>query len=413
MSGELHVQNLGKSYRQWGSEWRRFASWFFPSLKPQQEHWVLQGINFRVGSGEVLGLLGQNGAGKSTLLKLITGTTQPTEGKMQVQGRVAAILELGMGFNPDMTGRQNAYHSAGLMGYAQADIAKMMPEIEAFAEIGEYFDQPVRTYSSGMQMRVAFSVATAFKPDLLIIDEALSVGDSYFQHKSFDRIRQFKEQGVSILFVTHSMSDIRTLCNRVILLDKGRILKDGPPDEVVDYYNALIAEKENAKMTIEQRRNKEGWLLTKSGTGEAQVKSIELFDAVSGESLAVAKVGQEIELRIEVIVQTNLDKLVIGCGIRDKQGNMLWATNTYYTDQVQTDLSQGEVVVFICRFLCNLGSGSYAVVTALCDSYTHLTNNYEWSENIFVFDVMNTDKCFFEGVNWIDAKFDVVRTSKT
>jgi lipopolysaccharide transport system ATP-binding protein len=409
MSGELRVQNLGKSYRQWGSEWRRIASWFSPALKPRQENWVLKGINFTVGAGESVGIIGQNGAGKSTLLKLITGTTQATEGSVQLQGRVAAILELGMGFNPDMTGRQNAYHSAGLMGYRQADIAEAMAAIEAFAEIGEYFDQPMRTYSSGMQMRVAFSVATAFKPDLLIIDEALSVGDSYFQHKSFDRIRQFKEQGVSILFVTHGMSDIRTLCNRVILLDKGTLIKDGAPDEVVDYYNAMIAEKENAKMTIEQRRNKEGWLQTKSGTGEAQVKSIQLLDVASGESLAVAKVGQEVELRIEVVVNTDLPKLVLGYGIRDKQGNMVWGSNTWHTKQVQTDLCNGEALIFSFKFSCSLGPGSYAIVTALCDTYTHLTNNYEWSENIFVFDVVNTEKDFFIGVNWLGVKPKIAR----
>ncbi|MGZ8947856.1 MAG: ABC transporter ATP-binding protein, partial [Methylococcaceae bacterium] len=245
MSGQLQVQDLGKSYRYWGGEWRRVISWFITSVKPREEHWVLKGVNFSVRPGEAVGIVGQNGAGKSTLLELITGITRPTQGQVLLQGRVAAILELGMGFSPDLTGRENAWHSAGLMGYSQADIKRVMPEIEAFAEIGEYFDQPIRTYSSGMQMRVAFSVATAFRPDLLIIDEALSVGDSYFQHKSFDRIRQFKDEGVSIMFVTHSMGDVRTLCDRVILLDKGMVLKDGQPDEVVDYYNALIAEKEN------------------------------------------------------------------------------------------------------------------------------------------------------------------------
>jgi lipopolysaccharide transport system ATP-binding protein len=235
MSGKLDVQNLGKSYRQWGSEWRRIASWFIPSLEPLEEHWVLKEINFIVNPGEAVAIIGQNGAGKSTLLKLITGTTCPTAGNVQLHGRVAAILELGMGFNPDMTGRQNACHSAGLMGYSQTEINSIMPEIEAFTEIGEYFDQPMRTYSTGMQARVAFSVATAFKPDLLIVDEVLSVGDSYFQHKSFDRIRKFRDEGVSILLVTHSMGDVRNLCDRIILLDKGRVLKDGQPDEVIDY----------------------------------------------------------------------------------------------------------------------------------------------------------------------------------
>jgi len=412
MSGELHVQNLGKSYRQWGSEWRRVASWFLPFVKPHEEHWVLKGVSFAIGPGEAVGIVGQNGAGKSTLLKLITGTTTPSEGQVQLRGRVAAILELGMGFSPDLTGRQNAYHSAGLMGYSQAEIERAMPEIEAFAEVGEYFDQPVRTYSSGMQMRVAFSVATAFKPDLLIVDEALAVGDSYFQHKSFDRIRQFRDEGVSIMLVTHSMSDVRTLCDRVILLDNGRLLKDGKPDEVVDYYNALIAEKENAQLSIEQRREKNGWLLTKSGTGEARVKTLQLLDAVSGDELAVAQVGQAVELRLEVAIHTDIPRLVLGYMIRDKQGHVVWGTNTWHTHQIQEDVKAGETVIFRLPFTCTLGPGSYSVSPALVSTDNRLTNNYEWVDNMLVFDVVNMDRNVFIGTNWLDATFSIYRHSE-
>jgi lipopolysaccharide transport system ATP-binding protein len=411
MSGELHVQNLGKSYRQWGSEWRRMASWFFPFIAPREEHWVLKDVSFSIGPGEAVGVVGQNGAGKSTLLKLITGTTSPTQGQVQLRGRVAAILELGMGFSPDLTGRQNAYHSAGLMGYSQAEIERAMPEIEAFAEVGEYFDQPVRTYSSGMQMRVAFSVATAFKPDLLIVDEALSVGDSYFQHKSFDRMRQFRDEGVSIMLVTHSMGDVRTLCDRVILLDKGRVLKDGQPDEVVDYYNALIAEKENANLNVEQRREKNGWLLTKSGTGEARVKKLQLLDAVSGDELAVAQVGQAVELRLEASIHADIPQLVLGYMIRDKQGHVIWGTNTWHTRQVQKDVKSGEILVFRLPFSCTLGPGSYSVSAALTSSDTHLVGNYEWVDNLLVFDVINVNQDFFIGSNWLDAYFSISTVS--
>jgi lipopolysaccharide transport system ATP-binding protein len=413
MSGQLHVQNLGKSYRQWGSELRRVASWFLPFIKPREEHWVLKDINFSVNPGEAVGIIGQNGAGKSTLLKLITGTTSPTQGQVQLQGRVAAILELSMGFSSDLTGRQNAYHSAGLMGHSRADIERMMPDIEAFAEVGEYFDQPTRTYSSGMQMRVAFSVVTAFKPDLLIIDEALSVGDTYFQHKSFDRIRQFRDEGVSIMFVTHSMGTVQTLCDRVILLDKGRVLKDGLPDEVVDYYNAMIAEKENTKMTIEQRRDKDGWLLTKSGTGEAIVKSLKLVDAVSGQELAVAQVGQAVELLLEATIQADIPQLVLGYMIRDKQGHVVWGTNTWHTRQIQENVKAGDIVIFKLPFTCALGPGSYSVSPALCSADTHIMNNYEWIDNLLVFDVINVNQGFFIGTNWLDAEFNIARHNKT
>jgi lipopolysaccharide transport system ATP-binding protein len=383
-----------------------------PFIAPREEHWVLKDVSFSIGPGEAVGIIGQNGAGKSTLLKLITGTTRPTQGTVQLSGRVAAILELGMGFNPDLTGRQNAYHSAGLMGHSQADIERAMPGIEAFAEIGEYFDQPMRTYSSGMQMRVAFSVATAFKPDLLILDEVLSVGDSYFQHKSFDRIRHFREEGVSIMLVTHNLGDVRTLCDRVILLDKGRMLKDGLPDEVVDYYNALVAEKENAKLNVEQRREKNGWLLTKSGTGEARVKTLQLLDVASGNEIAIAQVGQAVELRLEASIHADIPRLVLGYMIRDKQGHVVWGTNTWHTRQIQENLKCGEVVVFRLPFNCTLGPGSYSVSPALVSSETHLINNYEWIDNLIVFDVINVERDIFIGTNWLDARFSISRQNE-
>src|SRR5690606_6494074 len=215
------------------SEWQRVARWFGASPEPLEEHWVVRGVSFEIGAGEVVGIVGQNGAGKSTLLKMVAGTLQPTEGQLRVNGRIAAILELGMGFHPELTGRQNVMHAAGLMGFSARDVVAAMPGIEDFAEIGEYFDQPVRTYSSGMQVRVAFAVATAFRPEVLIIDEALSVGDSYFQHKSFDRIRSFREQGTTLLIVSHDRNAIQAICDRAILLERGRVLKDGEPEAVM------------------------------------------------------------------------------------------------------------------------------------------------------------------------------------
>ena len=222
----LSVQGLGKAFRSYRSEWHRFARWFGLSVKPREEHWVLRHVSFDIEPGEAIGIVGQNGAGKSTLLKMITGTLKPTEGQVQIHGRIAAILELGMGFNPELTGRQNVHHAAGLMGFTPEQIDAALPDIEAFAEIGDYFGEPVRTYSSGMQMRVAFAVATAWRPEILIVDEALSVGDSYFQHKSFDRIREFQEQGTTLLIVSHDRGAIQSLCDRAILLESGTVIKD-------------------------------------------------------------------------------------------------------------------------------------------------------------------------------------------
>lgn len=409
MSGQLYVENLGKAYRRYASEWRRILSWFGAGFAPDEEKWVLRNLNFSVAPGEAVGIIGQNGAGKSTLLKLITGTARPTEGAIHLSGRIAAILELGMGFNPELTGRQNAYHATGLMGHSNAEIERVMPEIEAFTEIGEYFDQPVRIYSSGMQARLAFSVATAFRPDLLIVDEVLSVGDSYFQHKSFAKIRQFKEAGTSILLVTHSMGDVRTLCDRVILLDKGKMLMDGLPDEVVDYYNALMAEKENAGLSVEQRRQKDGWLVTRSGSLQAKIEKLVLLDAATEEPVEIATVGQKLLVKLVASINDNLPQLVLGYMLRDRTGHIVWGTNTWHTGQILKDLKKGEEVEFYLPFTCTLGQGSYSFTPALTNSDTHLEKNYEWVDNILVFEVVNAEKNVFIGTSWLDASFQIRR----
>ncbi len=393
----LEVQNVGKSYRDFGGEWRRVLSWFGLPLKPREEHWTLQNINFSILPGEAVGIVGQNGAGKSTLLKIITGTLKPSTGQVILRGRIAAILELGMGFHPDLTGRQNAYHAAGLMGYSQKQIDRVIGDIEAFSEIGEYFDQPVRTYSSGMQMRVAFAVATAYRPEILIVDEALSVGDAYFQHKSFDRIRGFQEQGTTLLLVSHDRGAIQAICDRAILLEKGHIIKDGEPQDVVDFYNALIAEKENSK--IEQVRLDDGKVQTISGTGEAHIEEIGLYDA-KGNPVDFVGVGDQVELRVRIKVHANLESLVFGYGIRDRLGQVMYGTNTWHTEQVIERPRAGDSYFLSISFPANLGVGSYSIQTALIDRDTHLTANYEWRDLALVFNVINIDKKHFVGCLW-------------
>lgn len=394
----LQVRSLGKTFRRYRSEWRRIFSWFGVPVVPLEEHWVLRDISFAIAPGEAIGIVGQNGAGKSTLLKLITGTLRPTEGSCTVRGRIAAILELGMGFNPEFTGRQNVLHAAGLMGFQAEEILAVMPEIEAFAEIGEYFDQPVRTYSSGMQMRVAFSVATAFRPDILIVDEALSVGDAYFQHKSFDRIRWYQQQGTTLLIVSHDKSAVQSLCNRAILLDKGRQVADGPPDEIMDYYNALIAEKENS--TIQLTSHGSGKQQTTSGTGQASVTEVTLCNG-RGEPIEIAQVGEQVALRIRVQAHENLPRLVLGYLLKDRLGQSIFGTNTQLLNQPLIDVCAGEQLEYNIAFTMALGPGSYSVTTALTATETHLVENYEWRDLALVFTVVNVGKSLFDGVAWL------------
>lgn len=405
----LRAHGAGKSYPKYRSELFRFARWLGLPVKPESEFWALQDVDFSIQAGEAVAIIGQNGAGKSTLLKVITGTVRPNEGSVSIAGKVSAILELGLGFNPELTGRQNILHSGGLLGYSSGEIAELMPKIEEFAEIGEHFEHPLRTYSSGMTARLAFSLVTATQPELLIVDEVLSVGDAYFQHKSFNRIREFKDAGAAVLMVTHSMGDVRELCDRVILMDQGRIVKIGPPDEIVDYYNALISEKENSKLNIEQRREKNGWILSRSGTFEANVSGIRLLDGKTDDEVVLANVGQDLVLEIEVSCSQDIEQLVCGVLIRDRTGHSVWGTNTWHTGQIERELKAGECIVYRIAFSCNLGPGSYSISPALVSSDTHLDDNYEWTDNMLVFEVANFDRPFFIGSNCVDAVIQVER----
>jgi lipopolysaccharide transport system ATP-binding protein len=405
--GAITVSNLGKAYRQYPTRWSRLAEWVLPGARPRHKlKWVLQDISFSVAAGEAVGLIGINGAGKSTLLKLITGTTQPTTGGVHMEGRVAALLELGMGFHPDFTGRQNAYMAGQLLGMTVEDITALMPEIEAFAEIGDYIDQPVRVYSSGMQMRVAFSVATARRPDILIVDEALSVGDAYFQHKSFERIRQFRQQGTTLLLVSHDKQAIQSVCDRALLLDGGRLARMGPPEEIMDYYNALIAERENATVRLNERED--GKLQTISGTGEATVADICLLDE-HGERVEIVDVGAPVTLQVRVRAHAAIPRMVLGYMIKNRLGQPMYGTNTHLKELPLDDVAAGEDVIYRFAFPMNLGAGSYSVATAIVSTDTHLVNNYEWRDLALVFTVVNMRRPHFEGSAWLDPAIDIQR----
>ena len=404
MNDILEVKNIYKSYRTYNSEIWRILSWFGIKHKAIQENYTLKNISFSIKEGEAIGIIGQNGAGKSTLLKIITGTLQATKGEINTIGKISAILELGMGFHPDLTGRQNAYHSAGLMGYTHKEIDAVISDIEAFAEIGEYFDEPVRTYSSGMQMRVAFATVTAYRPEILIVDEALSVGDAYFQHKSFERIRQFQAEGTTLLLVSHDRGAIQAICDRAILLEKGQVIRDGDPEEVMDYYNALIADRENNK--VEQVKLESGKVQTISGTGEAKVEDVGLYNA-KGEKVEYIGVGDAVELRVKVKVYEDIPSLVLGYMIKDRLGQPVYGTNTHHLEQIIQDAKANDTLEFSFVFDANLGVGSFSVTIALHAHDTHIGGNYEWKDQSLVFNVANISKNTFTGLCWMEPKLGV------
>jgi lipopolysaccharide transport system ATP-binding protein len=402
--GIITVSNLGKAYKQYPNRWSRLLEWADPfdtcrhTLK-----WVLQDINFTVRPGEAVGIIGINGAGKSTLLKMIAGITQPTTGSVNITGRLAALLELGTGFHPDFTGRQNALMAGQLLGYTAEDIRRLMPGIEAFAEIGDYIDQPVRVYSSGMQIRLAFSVATAQRPDVLILDEALSVGDAYFQHKSLERIRVLRRAGTTLLMVSHDQQAIRAVCDRGILLNAGKISIAAEPEAVMDYYNALLASREG--QGVSQTRV-DGRMKTISGGGEASIERVALEND-RGQPVETIGVGAPVTLCVSAVVNRHVSRLVLGYIIKDRVGNPVYGTNTHHLGRALEALLPDQRVECRFHFNANLGVGSYSIAVALHGGSSHLDENYEWHDMALHFNVINMGESKFVGVAWLPPRLEV------
>ncbi|MBW7901811.1 MAG: ABC transporter ATP-binding protein [Rhodocyclaceae bacterium] len=393
----IRVDGLGKAYPRFRSRRHALATWL--GLCPRDLCWVLRDVSFTVEQGESVGLVGVNGAGKSTLLKLIAGTTVPTTGSVSVNGRIAALLELGMGFHPEFTGRENVVLSARMQGFSPEEIDALVPSIQAFAEIGDYFDQPVRIYSSGMFVRLAFSAATAVRPEILIVDEALAVGDAYFQHKSFARIRSFREQGTTLLFVSHDPGSIKSLCDRAILLNESRIIADAPPAEVLDYYNALIAEKEaNA---VQLKENRYGG---RSGNGMATFLSV-TFES-KGKPAKIVEVGADLDICLTLVAHQAIPDLSVGFMLKDRTGLDIFGSNTWLRGELAS-LGDAPGVPRKLRIripALNVGPGSYSLTLALHSGASHLQGNFDWWDNAEVFQVVpDSGRKHFLGVCALDA----------
>lgn len=398
------LEQVGKAYPTFNNRLHALGTWL--GLCQRKPRWVLRDISFRIEQGEAVGVIGVNGAGKSTLLKLITGTSMATTGRITAPEHIAALLELGMGFHPEFTGRQNVMLAGRMQGLERAEILELMPAIEAFADIGEYIDQPVRAYSSGMFVRLAFSVATAVRPQVLIIDEALAVGDAYFQHKSFARIREFREQGTTLLFVSHDPTTIKSLCDRAILLGEGKLLMDGRPDAVLDYYNALIARREEAELQPEEVP-----YAGRSGNGKACIQSLRLDSA--GNPAQVLTVGAPLTLTLQVLANEYIDDLSLGFMIRDRTGYDVFGSNTWLRGEL-ADLGHrpGESRQIVIRLpSLRLGPGSYSLALALHSGASHVAGNYDWWDKAAVFQIVaDNTQPHFAGLCALQASIELAES---
>jgi len=351
----LEVKNLSKAYRLYARPVDRLLEVL--TRRPRHKSfWALKDISFQVMTGETLGIIGDNGAGKSTLLKIMAGTLAPTKGQVIRNGRVAALLELGAGFHPELTGRQNIYLNASLLGLSEKEIRECEEEIIAFAELEEFIDQPIKTYSSGMYVRLAFSIATMVNPDILIVDEALSVGDQRFQKKSIDRIMEFRQRGKTILFCSHSMYHVLELCQRAIWLHEGRIQLSGQAKEVVEAYEEWCQQKIQ-KVEASPFHSPE--------QTEAWIESVQILRPKRKKAISKIKTGEQIAIQIRIKSKKFLQGH-IGAGFQYAGGESIFGTSTKSAGLPPLKFQEQEEVNLLFPCLPLL-SGRYQAFGVLLD----------------------------------------------
>ena len=353
----ISFQGVSKSYPIYASPRDRLKELLtFNRRRCHEDFWALRDITFEVERGETFCIVGENGSGKSTLLQIVAGILAPTSGRVDVRGRVSALLELGSGFNPEFTGRDNVYLNAAILGFSTPEIDRIFPRIEAFAEIGSFIDQPVKTYSSGMLVRLAFAVAIHMEPEILIVDEALAVGDIYFRQRCMRKVHELRSRGITILFVSHAVGDVKALGDRTMWLDGGRIRAIGDTDHVVSQYLAAMVEKDTAYLRLRQRETpaREETVTApevvteipnidhRYGDGRAEILGIAVLDPY-GRKLGLLQPGEPIVVRISVKAHDHLAQPNVGFMFRNHLGMDFSGTNTTREGFVLPPMIPGDV----------------------------------------------------------------------
>jgi ABC-type polysaccharide/polyol phosphate transport system ATPase subunit len=325
----ISARGLSKMYPIYAKPFDRALELVVPGLKRHREFWALRNVTLEIPRGGSVGIIGENGAGKSTLLKVLTGITLPTEGQVRVEGRVASLLELGAGFHPEFSGRDNVHLNCSILGMSEAEIAERYPRIAEFSELGEFIDRPVKTYSSGMYVRLAFAVAASVDPDILMIDEALSVGDEHFKGKCLNRLNEFREQGKTTVFVSHDMGAVKNMCRHVVLLDRGEIVEQGTAERVADEYLKRAHARGNERlMTI----NREADAYPRWGSGEILTGDIDMLGP-DGKPSLVFRTGEPFVVRVPYRVRAPVRRPVFGLGIYRADGTYVNGSNHDWRDR--------------------------------------------------------------------------------
>src|SRR5579862_2417815 len=332
------LQNVSKLYKLYRSPSDRLREALPFVRRPfHTDFWALRDIGFQVEKGETLALVGPNGSGKSTLLQIVAGILQPTQGRVVTRGRIAALLELGAGFNPEFSGRENVFLNGEIMGLSRAEIERAMPSIEAFAEIGEFIARPVKEYSSGMYVRLAFSTAIHVDPEILIVDEALAVGDAVFANRCVRKFEELRERKITVLFVSHDLGLVKQLSDRAILLLHGRIAAQGAPSDVINRYIGLVLEKEEPKDKKEENLRAS----FRHGDGSSEIVDVQILNA-RGEVASAVAAGERITVRVRSRFRQPKSDPMVGILIRTRIGMDVYGTNTRIEQVALGDFRAGD-----------------------------------------------------------------------
>jgi lipopolysaccharide transport system ATP-binding protein len=361
---------------------------------------ALKDINFKVNSGETLGIVGRNGAGKSTLLKIMTGILIPDSGTVEISGKITGLLELGTGFNPEFSGIDNIFFNATFLGLSPQETADRLERIIEFTELGPFINEPLKTYSSGMIMRLAFSVAINADPLVFVVDEALSVGDAYFQQKCMRRIRKFKEEGGSIVFVSHDMNAVKVLCDKAILLDHGEILDYGDPEEIINRYNWLVSKScDNSGLIREDAERPDS-----HGTFEGRITNVAIIGSNSASNVIVA--GEEGLITVTIRSEVSLTSLTSGILIRDRFGQDIFGTNTMMNG-LELTMDKGENYQITYRMKMNIGPGKYTVSAALQMDPLREARRLHWIDRGGEFEIISSAAGNFTGLCKLDPRIEI------
>jgi len=370
----ITANNLTKIYRIYEKPQDRLKQYFLGKWrKYYKEFTAVSSVSFQIKKGETVGIIGRNGSGKSTLLQMIAGTLTPSSGSIETNGRIAALLELGSGFNPEFTGRENVYLNAAILGISRSEIEERMQDVLNFADIGDFIDQPVKTYSSGMYVRLAFAVSIHVDPEILIVDEALAVGDGRFQLKCFEKIQELRQKGKTILVVSHDLQTIRQICDRVIMFDRGRLLSMGEPNEIVNQYTKILFDKgtitewndkEEKERPQDEFKGANSIIENKSkeyryGNFEGIIESVKVFDSET--SIHTFTTLDEIEVKMRVKAEKIIERPIFAITIKSVKGVDVYGTNSYFQGYPFEKMLPGEEREIVFKQRLALMPGDYFI----------------------------------------------------